>query len=210
MGGLGGWGFGEVGGGYSELRLSVERAEPTTLHHFCHGIIHIWNETIFSPACCGLTSVAINLAACVSRISAQSGLFGSWGHSRSISPAALRALAWQVTPVSSTLTAVLLEVAEVAAGSCVVASDSGGAHNVLSPVFHRGLSCKGEIMAGRCQPLTVVPQYWGFRWYCSSRPITALNRCQNESNKRECSWCCMAKYRGGEGDPSSGLYLTLS
>lgn len=129
-------GGGEWGGwrrvAWSSGYLKTE--QPSALHHSYCGTIQLWMSLSFPlllslsvsfPGCCCLISVGINLPACVSQTSAQSRLVHSWRHSRSISTPALGALPWQVTPVSSALTAVLLEVAEVAAGS-IVTSDSRG------------------------------------------------------------------------------------
>lgn len=111
----------------------LQKETPSVLNHSYCSIIQLWMR--FSPfffslsvstsGCCCLISVGINFPAYVSQTSAQCRLFHSWRHSRSVSTLALRVPVWQVTPVSSALTAVLLEVAEVAAGS-VVTSDSRG------------------------------------------------------------------------------------
>lgn len=124
-------------GGWRRVAWSsgyLQTEQPSALHHFQLRHHSTLDETlsffllslsVSFLGCCCLISVGINLPACVSQTSAQSRLVHSWRHSRSISTPALRALLWQVTPVSSALTAVLLEVAEVAAGS-VVTSDSRG------------------------------------------------------------------------------------
>lgn len=84
----------------------------------------------------------------------------------------------QVISVARALTAALLVVAEVVAGTIVTSDSRGEGCWIMSWPRCFTLGCPAEENdSNRCQPLTAFRQDQGFCWSCSSESITELSHC---------------------------------